>query len=375
MRSVFKGINLPAMASFSTTLPSDGQTIAELRELYRAAEARAARLRLLSVSGRELAEADAASLDDIMRACAERLAFFTGRQTAAIVPADSAHGIAIRAPGPGGAVVGRLAIADLETLDAIPDAEDREAFRMQLELMGATIDRIARERELGGLLAALQERERSLALMLEKVFTAQEEERRRVSHELHDGVAQTATALVRLLEGARISGKAPSGHDPENVARGLVSELRRVIAGLRPTLLDDLGLLAALRSLGEGLAADGFAVSFDLQGEDARLAPLDETALFRVAQEAISNIRKHAGGPCNVMIEANIDHDCAILRISDKGCGPATRSRERDDASGHRVGIDVMRERMAALGGVLEWRGEPGRGVTVEARLSPVAPA
>ncbi|MEQ5787699.1 hypothetical protein J3454_07335 [Erythrobacter sp. NFXS35] len=350
-------------------LSSDAETVAELRELYRASEARAARLRLLSTSGRELAKADDGTLNHVLQTCAERLAFFAGRQSAEIARADGGRGIAIKAPGAGGAVVARLVIPDLEEIDAVPDVEDREAFRMHLELMGTTIDRIARERERSELLAALQEREKRLALMLEKVFTAQEEERRRVSHELHDGVAQTATALVRLLEGAESAGAAAVGPAPKQVARGLVSELRRVIAGLRPTLLDDLGLLAALQSLGEGLAAEGFAVRMVLEGKNARLAPMIETALFRVAQEAIANIHKHAGGPCAVTIEARLDDDPVVLRIIDEGRGPAVPVRGQDGATGHRVGIDVMNERMSALGGTLEWSGKPGRGVTVEARL------
>ena len=361
----------------ASAYPSDGETIAELRELYRAAEARAARLRLLSVSGRELAEADDATLEKVLQACAERLAFFTGHRSAKIsltdgaqrIGPDAIQNIAIRGPGPGRAVNAQLAIAGLNSLDSLPDSEDRDAVRMLIELIGTTIDRIARERELSELLAALQERERSLALMLEKVFTAQEEERRRVSHELHDGVAQTATALVRLLEGAQYRGADNTGPDPATVARSLVTELRGVIAGLRPTLLDDLGLLAALQSLGEGLAAEGYAVQMALEGDDARLASLAETALFRVAQEAITNIHKHAGGPCTVTIEASLRSDPAVLRVSDTGCGPAPITGNESSGSGHNVGVDVMKERMTALGGTLDWRGKPGRGVVVEARL------
>ncbi|KEO89872.1 hypothetical protein EH32_02480 [Erythrobacter litoralis] len=361
------------MSNRPFALASDGETIAELRELYRAAEARAARLRLLSASGRELAEADTASLEAVIQRCAERLAWFTGSGSAFVMSADNAEGIAIRAPGPGGAVIAKLAIPGLDGLEAIPDPEDREAFRMQLEMMGSTIDRIERERERAELLRALQERERRLALLLEKVFTAQEEERRRVSHELHDGVAQTATALVRLLERAESAGLA-AGPAPKEIARSLVAELRRVIAGLRPTLLDDLGLAAALQSLGDGLEQEGFEVRLALGDADARLGPLTETALFRVAQEAVSNIHKHAGGPCRVTIEARLGDDPVVLRIADQGRGPSSATRDHGAFSGHNVGIDVMRERMAALGGTVDWRGEAGHGVSVEARLPRGAP-
>jgi signal transduction histidine kinase len=356
-----------------STLPRDGQTIAELRELYRAAEARAARLRLLSVSGRELAEADPANLDAVLARCAERLAFFSGHRAAGLLAAGEEGGIAVRAPGPEGTIVARLAIEGLDSLEAIPDSEDRDAVRMHLELMGATIDRIHRERERAELLAALQDREKSLELLLERIFTAQEEERRRVSHELHDGVAQTATALVRLLEGAEAGDAAAGGNapalPPKEVARSLVSELRRVIAGLRPTLLDDLGLPAALQALGDDLEAAGFAVTMRVEGGEARLAPVIETALFRVAQEATSNIHKHAGGPCPVTIEAQLAGDPLVLRIVDAGQGPIKATRKGGGLAGHRLGIKVMEERMSALGGALGWHAGSERGVVVEARL------
>lgn len=356
-------------------LPTDTETIAELRELYRAAEARAARLRLLSVSGSELARAELATVDPIIQRTADRVAFFVGSRAATMGPPDAQGGIAIRAPGKEGEIVATLLIEGVETLEAIPDPEDREAVAMQLDLMGITLDRMRREREKAALLDTLQEREKSLEMLLEKVFSAQEEERRRVSHELHDGVAQTATALVRLLEGAEASRGQPEGAtdhiNPAEVARGLVSELRRVIAGLRPTLLDDLGLIPALRALADGLEAQGYTVTAVLDAGDSRLSPLVETALYRVAQEAVANIYKHAGGPCTVRIEAQLGRagSAGFLRIADGGRGPSEETRKSLSFSGSNVGIEVMKERMAAIGGTLAWRAGADRGVVVEARL------
>lgn len=356
-------------------LPTDTETVAELRELYRAAEARAARLRLLSTSGSELARAERGTLDAVLQGTADRLAFFVGSRAATMGAADAMKGIAIHAPGEESEIVATIMIDGVETLDAVPDAEDREAVEMLLDQMGITIDRMRRESEKGALLHTLQEREKSLEMLLEKVFTAQEEERRRVSHELHDGVAQTATALVRLLEGAETSRLQKEGAadriNPAEVARGLVSELRRVIAGLRPTLLDDLGLIPAVRALADGLEAEGYTVTAALQEGDGRLSPLVETALYRVAQEAVANIYKHAGGPCPVRIEAQFSKadGARFLRISDGGCGPSEDTRKAALSSGNNVGIDVMKERMAAIGGTLVWRAGTDGGVVVEARL------
>lgn len=364
------------MHSRLPVIPSDAETIAELRALYRAAEARSARLRLLSVSSGELAKADLATIDEVLQKTADRLAFFVGSRAAKMNPAGSTHGIPIYAPGQEGSVVARIAIDGVDSLNTIRDAEDREAVVMQLDLMGITIERMRSEREKGDLLTALQDRERSLETLLERIFTAQEEERRRVSQELHDGVAQTATALVRLLEGAEAQKskeeRAASPISHAEVARSLVSELRRVIAGLRPTLLDDLGLIPAIHSLAEGLEAEGYSVTAKLGTEKARLSPLIETALYRVAQEAIANIRKHAGGPCDVLIEAHFGEGRRhqYLRISDKGRGPSEDTRAaKSPFDGNNVGIEVMKERMTAIGGTLDWREGETAGVVVEARL------
>jgi signal transduction histidine kinase len=355
-------------------LPTDGETIAELRELYRAAESRAARLRLLSDSARELAEATAATLNDVVERCAQRLAFFVGCRSANVIqgPLQSApeRAIPIPAPGDQGGAVAWLSVEGLDSLDAIADDEDRDAFRMELDLLGLTIDRIRKDEERAELLTQLQEREKTLGMLLEQIFTAQEEERRRVSHELHDGVAQTATALVRILENPNAHREGQQGAImPAEVARSLVAELRRVIAGLRPTLLDDLGLLPALQALFECLQEDGFTVNQELNASVSRLSPLVETAVFRVAQEAVANIRKHAGGPCGVSILARFDTNPLLLRIEDGGVGPSKETQEGGLASGNNVGIEVMKERMAAIGGSLDWGAGERCGVFVEARF------
>lgn len=348
------------MQSGNPALAAEVETVAELRELYRAAEARAARLRLLSTNGRHLALAEAATLEPILQGCADRLGYFLGRRGGAVAE-PGAPGLPIPAPGSEGRTLGALAIEGLHRLDDIPDAEDREAVRLQLEMLGATIDRINRQRD-------LQEREARLEYVVGRLFSAQEEERRRVSHELHDGVAQTATALARLLEGAE---SAADRSKLAAIARDLVGELRGVIRGLRPTVLDDLGLEAGLRTLAEALEAEGYDLRLAIASDVARWPGHVETALYRVAQEALSNIRKHAGGPCAVTLElaARQDEASPFLRIADHGRGPQAGLA----ADQPRFGIDVMRERMAAIGGTLDWRAEPGSGVTVLARFPQVA--
>ncbi len=361
----------------SSALDPSVETIAELRELYRAAEARAARLRLLSSSGRDLAAADADSVNGVLQHCATRLAYFAGRTQAHVSLGPDATGISIAAPGGNQQIVGRLNIPGLTSADDVPDKEDQDAFRMHIELMGAAIDRINREQERVQLLSTLMEREQRLEYLVSRIFSAQEEERRRVSHDLHDGVAQTATALARMLEGANSIPEAdiPAADRARlaTIARDLVTELRGVIGGLRPTMLDDLGLEAALRALMDSLKTEGYDVEISIPATGAKWPPNVETALFRVAQEAVANIRKHSGGICRVQMELHVSENVGscFLRIRDFGQGCSEEvAKDQAGGAGTHVGIDVMRERMAAVGGKIDWTSKSVGGVEVVASFT-----
>lgn len=348
------------MQTVRPALAPEVETVAELRELYRAAEARAARLRLLSTNGRQLALAEAETLDAILQDCADRLGYFLGRR-GSVVAVGPGEGLPIPAPGSEERALAVLVVEGLARLEDITDPEDREAVRLQLEMLGATIDRISRQRE-------LEEREARLEFVVSRLFSAQEEERRRVSHELHDGVAQTATALARLLEGSEGTADRPK---LAAIARDLVGELRRVIRGLRPTVLDDLGLEAGLRALADALEADGFAVEVSIASDVARWPTHIETALYRVAQEALNNVRKHAGGPCPVSLELVARQEDAWSCLCIVDCG---RRLVVDEAPGAlHFGIQVMRERMVSIGGTLDWQARPEGGVSVVARFPKVA--
>ena len=353
------------MAGPSSVLPQPIETIAELRQLYRAAEARAARMRFLSQTGRDLAAANADTINAVLQRCADRLAHFLGSGTAEIHHAAAPSGFPIARPGSPDPPFAVIVVAGVAGLADINDPEDSDAVRLQLELMALTADRIEREQDRARLVAALQEREQRLEFVIDRLFSAQEEERRRVSHELHDGVAQTATALVRMIEGTAGREAAPLAE----IARGLVQELRGVIANLRPPLLDDLGLEAAIRALVEQLVADGFAVEFTASLGDARWPPIIETAVFRIAQESFTNIRKHAGGPCRVEVILSAGRDGLPHRlvVRDQGRGCHAMAIKSPGEPGVAVGVEIMRERMVALGGAFEWDAAPGRGVTVTA--------
>lgn len=354
----------------ASPLPSAPETVGELRALYRAAEARAARLRLLIEAGRDLSAADNATLEAVLSQAARRAALFAGHTEGVVALDPLAGGLDLIAPGPDPRKVGALQFIAHGHATAGRDEEDANALDMLCQLMAAAIDRVHRERERDRLLDMLRDRERRLEAVVGRLFAAQEEERRRVSRELHDGVAQSAGALFRQLEAQ--AGASPSPEALQRLAQtaqGLVRELRAAIADLRPTTLDDLGLPAAIGALAEGLGQAGFEVQASVAGPE-RWPPVLETAFFRVAQEAVSNIRKHAGGPCKVRITLSGDPQRAQWRLAIRDWGQGFTSRRPTEvAAGDHIGLEVMSERMAAIGGRLSVATPSAGGVEVTAVL------
>lgn len=200
--------------------------------------------------------------------------------------------------------------------------------------------------------------------LLQRLLTAQEDEQRRLARELHDGIGQTLASLAVGLQwegerGERLRQIATDGQD----------EVRRLVRGLRPMLLDDLGLSAALARLAEQVTRlDSLRVEFVPAVErDGRLAPDVESALYRIAQEALSNAVKYSGArAAEVLLEVSADR--ARLSVSDDGTGFAP-SR---GVTG--FGILGMRERAQLLGGALTVESGAGRGTTVTAVVPLGAP-
>jgi len=201
---------------------------------------------------------------------------------------------------------------------------------------------------------------------------ATERERGRWARELHDESLQSLAGLRVLLSAARRS-------DPEETDRllgrgigqvdGAIAEMRRLIADLRPTTLDELGLCAALEALAERLAASGaLAVDLDLHLDShadrtkRRLVSEIEDAAYRLVQEALNNAAQH-GGTDRAKVEAIESGEKLRLRISDQGDGfdPSARTDG--------FGLIGMRERVSLAGGTLELQSAPGTGTTIVAVL------
>ena len=219
----------------------------------------------------------------------------------------------------------------------------------------------------------LNDRERALQNLVKRLLAAQEEERRRVAYEVHDGLAQVAVAAHQNLQAfaRRYAPETEQGRrELDRIlgqVRTTVSDARRVIANLRPTALDDLGLAAAISLEVERLNEEGYQVDFEEHLGDESLPREIEIALFRVAQEALTNIRKHAGTKW-LKIELQRRDTEVYLEVRDFGLGfdPAAL-QTLGGRPGERVGFAGMRERVGMLGGELEIQSRPEAGTFVAA--------
>jgi len=195
------------------------------------------------------------------------------------------------------------------------------------------------------------------------VWRVQEEERRNIALELHDGIGQVLTALINHLQH---SAGENSGHDESDavkLAKSALSEVRRMSRALRPSVLDDLGLVAALnwlaRTTGE---SSGLQVVLDLSDEDIQLDKQSETLVFRIVQEALTNIIKHAGATRSRVVMQKMDGRVEVS-ISDNGSG--FNADQVFGAAEEGFGVRGMRDRAELFGGELDVKSAPDEGTLV----------
>ena len=211
--------------------------------------------------------------------------------------------------------------------------------------------------------------------LLGRLVTAQEEERRRISRELHDQMGQQLAALMMGLKtlGADSYGRH-SSLDTLRRLEGMTGELSREVHtlawDLRPPALDDLGLEAALANYAEEWAERSrVSVDFHSAGFAGGRLPLTyETAVYRIAQEALTNIAKHSGADrVSFILERRSDHVLAV--IEDNGGGFDAEAALTAAVRGRRLGLLGMRERAGLLGGTINVESAPGAGTTVFVRI------
>jgi signal transduction histidine kinase len=212
-------------------------------------------------------------------------------------------------------------------------------------------------------------------VVLRRLVAAEETERGRVSRELHDRLGQDLTALKLGLQIVRKQRPCPpkmrgSVSKLEGLADSLMRDIHRLAWELRPAALDDFGLEMALRRHADEWAElSGVPVDFHSRGVTARrLAPELETALYRIAREALTNVVRHAKARrVSVLLERRSDH--VLLIVEDDGQGFEAAALLRAPATQGKLGLLGMQERATLVGGSVEIESNPGAGTTVFVRL------
>lgn len=208
--------------------------------------------------------------------------------------------------------------------------------------------------------------------LLKRLITAQEEERRRVARDLHDGLGQDLAGLAFRLEAVERLGAEQARAHVHEVRAQIAETTNRVydmILALRPSSLDDLGLAPALRAHAERTFKDT-GVQFELEARDLarRLPPEIETALFRTFQEGLHNIARHAQAQ-SVQLTLTAPNGYFEGTLSDDGCGFDMNSIRPTENSPRGLGLMGMQERIAHCGGTLEIQSRPGRGTRLSVRV------
>jgi signal transduction histidine kinase len=200
-------------------------------------------------------------------------------------------------------------------------------------------------------------------LLLEHTLSAQEEERRRIARELHDEAGQLLTALLvglRTLDDARkLADVKVHGHRLRDIASQAIDEIGRLARGLHPTVLDDHGLGVALgRYATEYTMTHNIAVDLDLNELDSTNLPSAvQIALYRILQEALTNVARHSGAKAVTIKFARLATAMEVAVIDD-GCGFDVKAVA---VSSQRLGIQSMRERAAMLGGTISFTSQRKR--------------
>ncbi|HEX2587454.1 MAG TPA: PAS domain S-box protein [Gaiellales bacterium] len=206
--------------------------------------------------------------------------------------------------------------------------------------------------------------------LLGRLTCAEEKERRRIAHELHDDAIQSLTGVGLLTASLKVEdGERLKVRRIQDILSGSISGLRRLMFELHPGSLGHSGLTAALDKLLADLAGEEeLEVRFDTDRYAGEVDRAQETCLFRICQEALTNVRKHAHAT-RVDVELLCEDDEVLLRVADDGVGTDSLS----SAAGH-LGLVSMHERAEIAGGRLEVESAPGRGTTVRCLLPRRAP-
>jgi two-component system, NarL family, sensor histidine kinase NreB len=213
-----------------------------------------------------------------------------------------------------------------------------------------------------------REQDKIAKMLTHSILQAQEKERKQISRELHDGIGQSLYGILIKLD---VTRDRLQEHNPADAAaiesvlqltRASIEDVRHLSAELRPSVLDDMGLVAALRHYIQNFGGKfGIQVNFSYEGDKSRLPAAMETALYRIIQEALTNVAKYAGTDrADVILNQSAEQ--VLLRIVDFGAGFTVNRESRNG-----VGLYSMEERTGIIGGEFHIKSSPGKGTTIEA--------
>ena len=244
-----------------------------------------------------------------------------------------------------------------------------KAWQEKTELMNVAVKRSS---ELAMAVETLQEKEQALARTMERLIVVQEEERRLVAYDIHDCLAQLIVSAKQHLDTFEDLWRDQAPQAGPELKRALdrldraIVETRRLLAALRPGILDSVGLLPAVRVLLDETSKEaGWDAQLTDNLGDVRLPPTVETAVYRIIQEALANAAKHAKAS-RVRVELQKEKDRLVLGVSDWGVGFRVAP---DKASAAGLGLLSMQERARLLGGTCRVESGPGLGTRVLATI------
>ncbi len=232
-----------------------------------------------------------------------------------------------------------------------------------------------RTQQVQDLYEELKRKEELRSHLLKSVISAQEEERKRIARELHDETGQALTGIIMSLEAAQDAlGREPAAASERlerasSLASQSIDMIRQLVVDLRPAALDDLGLVPALRAFAETrLGEKGVRLQMETSGLKDRLSPPVETCLFRVVQEAVTNIVRHSEATA-ARIELRREDGAVSLLIEDDGRGFDVTEMRSEPGSDRALGLAGMEERLALVGGDLTIESAPGKGTRIRAKI------
>lgn len=266
-------------------------------------------------------------------------------------------------------------VMDVTTRKLAEDALRRSREELELRVLERTHELAETNDQLQTEIVERQQAEDERFALLRQLVTAQEDERSRIARDLHDQLGQQLTALRLKLEALRKNCDGDAAlceqvDQTQAVARQIDSDVNFLAWQLRPTALDDFGLAAALQNFVRDWSNHfETAAEFHQSGMDnRRLAPEIETSLYRIAQEALNNISKHARATrVDVLLERR--DNLAVLIIEDNGSGFDPDNRRAAAGANGGLGLLGMQERTALVGGTLEVESQPNGGTTIYARV------